>query len=153
MMKWAGVILLTAAIWGLGVWWFICPCERMPGGALAGKMAMEPVTDWSRVNGVGLCQVEVNAGLPWSINLNCMAADGDLYVSCSRCEGKTWSGAALEDPAGFIRVEEDLYPVNLRRVTGAAELDRAWTARVAKLGLDPGTERPDHWWSFNLTSR
>ena len=45
------------------------------------------MTDWSFANEVGLCQLEVQGFVPWSVNLNCMASDKRLFVSCARCEG------------------------------------------------------------------
>ncbi len=153
MLRWLGILLMAAIVAALGAFWFVCPCETVPGGPLAGERAPAAVTDWSFVNDVGLCQVQVDRGIPWSINLNCMSSDGQLFVSCSRCAGKGWSGAALDNPNGFIRVRETVYPVTLQRVVQSERLDRAWAARAAKLGLEPGTERPGHWWSFQLISR
>lgn len=152
-MRTLAALLFGAAVIAIAVFWFVCPCETVPGGPLSGEAAPAPVNDWTFVNDVGLCQVEVDRGIPWSINLNCMSSGGALYVSCSRCEGKGWSSAALDNPAGYIRVRETVYPVTLTRLIDPAALDTAWAARVAKLGLEPDTPRPDHWWSFQLTSR
>ena len=153
ILKWLGGLALVGLL-GLGLtFWFVCPCEVVPGGSLAGEMASDPVSDWSFVNDEPLCQVEVDIGLPWSINLNCMSTEGQLYVSCSRCAGKTWSQAALDDPDGYIRVGPTVYPVTLTRLTEPAMLDVAWAARSAKLNRTDNAPRPDHWWSFQLTSR
>jgi len=88
MFKWICAALLVLVALGAGVFWFVCPCAQMPGGALAGTQSVEPVEDWTFVNDAGLCQLQVDRGVPWSVNLNCMAADGILYVSCARCAGK-----------------------------------------------------------------
>jgi len=120
---------------------------------LAGEKHSAEVEDWSFVNDVGLCQVEVDAGIAWSINLNCMASAGELFVSCSRCADKTWSQAALRNDQGFVRVADTVYPIRLSRVTAIEDLDRAWAARASKLDRDQTASRPDHWWSFQLTSR
>ena len=148
-------ILGVAALFAWLTWATSCPCEQLPGGPLRGERAAQPVADWSFVNSVGLCQLEVRGLLRHSINLNCMAdARGTLYVSCSRCEGKYWSGVALERPAARLRAGSQVYPVSLRRVTEAGELDHAWASRAAKVGsARNGDARPDHWWSFALTSR
>jgi hypothetical protein len=107
------------------VYFFYCPCERTPGGWLLGEVISEPVGDWSFANEVPLCQIQVSRGLlPHSINLNCMAADGELYLSCASCEGKTWSTAALADPEARLRLEDKVYPVRLTRVEDAQTLDR-----------------------------
>jgi len=157
-----GLLGLAALAVGAASYWFVaCPCERIPGSYLVGEAAADPVDEWSFANQVPLCQIQTNAGLlPHSINLNCMASDsGRLFLSCSQCEGKRWSSAALEQPAARIRLDGIVYPVTLRRVTTADELDLAWTSRMGKLQPNSGaTEdstppRPDHWWSFEVTSR
>ena len=155
----AGVAAL--AIGATLVWVFSCPCERTPGVYLSGERVAEPVTDWTFANQVQLCQIQTRSGLlPHAINLNCMAdSRGDLFLSCSECEGKRWSTAALENPAGYIRLEGLVYPINLRRLRESSELDNAWQTRARKLAnlrgrtLDEISDRPDHWWSFQVTSR
>ncbi len=152
IVKALGVVAALVAVVVLVGYFAVCPCSRIPGGPLSGQGHAGTVADWSFVNEVPLCQVQVDRGIPWSINLNCMATDtGELYVSCSRCEGKAWSSAALANPNGYIRVADTIYPVALRRVTENAELDRAWAARARKVQREQ--ERPDHWWSFALTTR
>lgn len=153
MLKWLGVVAGLIVAGAAGTFWFACPCEVVPGGPLSGERVATPVDDWSFVNDAGLCQMQVDAGIPWSLNLNCMSSDGLVFVSCSRCADKTWSQAALRNPHGYLRVARQVYPVQLRRLTDGGELDRAWSARVQKLGLSADLARPDHWWSFQLTSR
>ena len=133
----------------------VCPCERTPGTVLSGEQIDTPITDWHFANDAPLCQIEVQADITWSVNLNCMSdAQGQLYLSCARCDGKYWSTAALARPdKGRIRIAGKIYPVVLRRVTAPAELDIAWAARAAKTGRGADQPRADHWWSFRLESR
>ncbi len=156
--------LVVAPLGALLYWTVTCPCERTPGGYLMGAAAEAPVADWSFANDVTLCQIQISAGLlPHSINLNCMATGaGDLYLSCSQCESKRWSNAAVGNGRARLRLDGTVYPVNVTRVMDAGELDRAWGARVTKLNTltapanpapPPGTPRPDHWWSFRVVSR
>ena len=155
--------LLVAALGGFSYWFFTCPCERMPGGYLLGETVAEPVADWGFANRVPLCQIQINGGiLPHAINLNCMATrQGELYLSCSDCDGKHWSSVVMRDPGARIRLEGMVYPVNVTRVTDPAEMDRAWGARLEKLAsvggpgnpAPPGdTPRPDGWWTFRVES-
>ena len=141
----------------------ICPCERTPGGFLFGERVDAPVSNWSMANEVPLCQIQIWAGIrPHSINLNCMAADdGKLYLSCSDCEGKYWSNVVGLEDIGKLRLGQNVYPVKFTRVLDASELDRAWSARIAKLqslasasNPAPGSSsaRPEDWWSFNVSS-
>ena len=147
------VVALGGAALYLGT---ACPCDRTPGVALWGEVQTETVEDWSFVNETGLCQLQVDNGiLPHAINLNCMSANGELFLSCSQCEGKYWSTVALGNPKGRIRIDGLVYPVTLSRVKIAGELDRAWSARPDKLhgvGHEVDDQRPDHWWSFRVRS-
>jgi hypothetical protein len=132
---------------------YACPCDRTPGGYLLGPEASEPVSDWSFANQVPLCQLQVGRLLPHSINLNCMSTEGQLYLSCSECEGKRWSGIALSQPDARIRVDDSIHLVTVTRVTEAESLDRAWRARADKIGADASQPRPAGWWSFQVQSR
>jgi hypothetical protein len=155
----AGII----AVAGFMTWFFTCPCERTPGGYLLGEVVEAPVNDWSFANEVSLCQIQISGLLPHSINLNCMATPaGNLYLSCSVCDTKYWSGAVQDNPSSRLRLNDTVYPVNINRVTDPMEMDQAWNARVAKLqvvaspgnpAVPPGTPRPDSWWTFRVTSR
>ncbi len=129
----------------------VCPCERTPGLWLWGEEIKEPVTDWSFANTVPLCQLQVNSWRPHSINLNCMSANQELFISCMRCEGKVWSTMALNNPQAVIRMGDKLYPVTLKQLKDEALLDIAWQARAEKMSREPQS-RPEHWWSFQLES-
>ncbi len=153
MAKAIALVLVILVVGALGTFWFVCPCEQMPGGPLQGERSMTQVQNWSFANEPGLCQVEVDRGIPWSVNLNCMSVDNALYISCSRCEGKGWSAAALDNPEGYIRIRQTVYPVTFKRLVSTDELDAAWRARLQKLDADVSTPRPAHWWSFKLVSR
>ena len=145
-------------------WSATCPCERTPGAYLFGTSAEGPIADWTFANEVTLCQIQIRAGIrPHAINLNCMATpSGQLYLSCSQCDGKYWSVRAANHGWARLRLDGTVYPVQLTRVMDPDELDRAWLARVTKLNSleapanpapPPGTPRPDHWWSFRVEWR
>ena len=141
------LVALAAVFVGIG------PCGPIAGGALSGNRVEGRVDDWSFVNRVGTCAVEVRPDSPHSVTVNCMAWRGQLFVSCSQCDGKRWSGFALENPSGRILIGDDLYDVSLRRVEDPAKLDSVWRARAAKLGNDQSEPRADGWWTFQLSSR
>ena len=145
-------------------WSATCPCERTPGAYLFGTSAEGPIADWTFANEVTLCQIQIRAGIrPHAINLNCMATpSGQLYLSCSQCDGKYWSVRAANNGWARLRLDGTVYPVQLTRAMDPDELDRAWLARVTKLNSleapanpapPPGTPRPDHWWSFRVEWR
>lgn len=144
------------ALVAAGTFWFVCPCATIAGGPLSGEEFHGPVNDWSFVNSsddVPLCQIEVTALLPYSVNVNCMSTSGALYISCSNCDGKFWSSRALAVPAGRVRAGLSVYQVVFARVLDEGELDAAWRARAAKVGSSKVSQRPEHWWTFRLTSR
>ncbi len=158
------VALLVVVAGGVAVWTTTCPCDRMPGFMLMGDTQETPVTDWSFVNDVPLCQIQIYAGvIPHAVNLNCMATpEGELFLSCSVCSTKYWASHVGQDEPGRLRLNDRVYPVVLNRVQDEAVLDRAWAARVKKLqvhggGPDnpappPDAKRPEGWWSFQLRS-
>jgi len=162
-LKFALIGLAVVAAGAALTWLFSCPCGPVPGGYLFGSVIEEPVKDWSFANQVPLCQIQINAVLPHAINLNCMATpQGNLYLSCSNCEPKYWSRAVLKNPVSRLRMEGNVYPVNLTRVTDPMEMDQAWVARVKKLqvvataqnpAVPVGTPRPERWWTFRVESR
>ena len=160
-----GLVALTIVLAaGVGVWTTTCPCNRTPGFMLLGEMQTTPVTDWGFVNDIPLCQIQVYAGImPHAVNLNCMATpDGQLYLSCSACETKFWGRHVKENAHGRLRVDGRVHRIVFNRVTDAAELDRAWAARVKKLQVygaepynptpPPDAKRPKNWASFRLRS-
>ncbi len=155
------VVLLVIAFYG---WSATCPCERTPGAVLFGYEQPFPVDDWTFANDVTLCQIQINAGFrPHAINLNCFANDeGNLYLSCSSCDGKLWSGFAIRDSRAWLRLDRNVYPVHLTRIVDPAELDMAWVARLDKLHAleEPanppaplGSPRPEGWWTFRVRWR
>lgn len=138
---------LAAALLAFG------PCGPIPGGRLSGPDTAAPAGGWAIADTVPRCAVEVRPESPHSVTVNCMSWQGRLFVSCSECEPKTWSGYAVEDPRGRVRIGDAVYPVSLRRIVEPAELDVVWQARARKLGEEPAGERPDGWWTFELTAR
>jgi len=127
----------------------VCPCGPIPGMRLSGTEVVEPVEDWSFANHVELCQIQVQTWKPHALNLNCYSNDSELFVSCSDCAEKSWSGYATNAP-GRVKIGKRVYAVMFSRVTEADELDRSWSSRLEKLKKqdDP---RPEDWWSFQLT--
>lgn len=157
------VVVIVLATGFVG-WSATCPCDRTLGGWLFGASPDGPVDDWTFANRVTLCQIQVRAGVrPHAVNLNCFAnRDGHLYLSCSDCAAKSWSGHAANNGWGRLRLDGTVYPVSLTRVLEPAELDEAWEARRNKLSSlegpatappPPDATRPEGWWTFRVVSR
>jgi len=138
----------------------ICPCEGTPGGILFGERINEPVSNWSHVNEVENCQLQIAAGIrPHSLTLNCWATpEGILFVGCMSCDSKYWGYQVGPNEKGYIRVAGRVYPVTVNRIEDPAEMDNVWRSRFYKLGLlssEPVTEAPraEGWWAFSVVSR
>jgi hypothetical protein len=148
----------------IAIWSYACPCERTPGFLLLGEDQTGMIDDWGLANSVPLCQIQVSAGFrPHSINLNCMATpEGELFLSCSECEGKYWSKHVGTPERGKLRLEEKVYSVSIKREVDPIRLDSAWLARLNKLNTLRGqlsdsnsvqeSPRPVDWWSFHVVS-
>ena len=155
-------VLFSAII---AIWSYACPCGRTPGFFLMGEAQSGKIEDWSLANSVPLCQIQVLAGFrPHSINLNCMATEkGELFLSCSECDGKYWSKHVGAPERGKLRLGEKIYLVLIERELDSARLDAAWLARLSKLNSQRGrssdsntlreNSRPSGWWSFHVVSR
>jgi hypothetical protein len=141
------LLVLLLSLLGFG------PCGPVPGGSLSGEIVEDRVEDWSFANDVPRCAVEVRPEAPHSVTTNCMAWQGRLFVSCSKCAFKKWAEIALEEPRGRIRVGEQVYPVQMTRVERPLELDGVWMARANKLGSNEMEPRPGDWWTFEMVSR
>ena len=156
--------LVIVALGGIAVWTTTCPCNQMPGFMLLGDVQKAPVTDWSFVNDIPLCQIQIYAGpMPHAVNLNCMATpEGGLFLSCGNCERKFWGRHVGENAHGRLRLNGKVYPVVFTRVKDEAVLERAWAARVKKLQVygeapynptpRPDAKRPKEWGTFQLRS-
>lgn len=147
-LRGAGVVLLVLLTMGIG------PCGRMPGGMILGATEQQPVEDWSFTRDYPTCAVEVRHRDPYSVTAACFAdAGGALYVGCMSCPGKGWSSYAMADPIARVQFGSAVYPVTIRRLTGAAERQAAWQARHDKFGRGDPDAVPDQWWLFSLSWR
>lgn len=141
----AGLVLLLCLGFG--------PCGPIPGGRLSGEESLVPVDDWSFVDAIPRCAVEVRPDSPYSVTTNCMSWQGRLFISCSNCEPKKWARYALEDPTGRVRIGDHVYPVMVSAVENPAVLDAVWMARANKVGSNEMEPRPDAWATFEMVSR
>ena len=159
----SSLFLVSSAM--ITIWSYACPCERIPGFLLMGEAQFGKVEDWGSANTVPLCQIQVWAGSrPHSINLNCMSTpEGELFLSCSACDGKYWSKHVGAPERGKLRLGGKVYSVLIEREVDSIRLDAAWLARLNKLNIQSGllstpnsgkeNPRPLGWWSFHVVSR
>ncbi len=131
----------------------LSPISPLPGGALTGEVADEPVNDWSFAADESFGYLETQVPEPRTITVTCIVSDGQLYVGCSSCSGRYWSQRLIAEPKVRYRVLGKIYNVTATRVEDADEIDRAWRARAAKNVTANPDQIADDFWFFRLVSR
>ena len=96
------------------------PFLLFPGGELSGEVVTEPVTDWSFAADP-FVDVETRPGDPYSVELNYVVKDGQLYIDPS--EGRTWFDHLRADPRLRVRFGDKIYPVMAVLVGEPGELE------------------------------
>jgi len=113
---------LALALLGLGA---TAPgCGPVPGGALSGQVAAPPA-DWSQVleDGRAFCEIESRPEDPHSIQLECFAYEGDLFVQSHRWAFaswwpvESWASVWLEHPQVKVRLGDTLYEMTAVHVS------------------------------------
>lgn len=114
-------------------------CGPVPGGTLRGEVA-PALAAWPDVLGGGraMCEIESRPADPHSIQLECFAREGALYVQSHRWAladwwPESWAAIWLEEPEVRVRIDGAIYELYAARVTDAA-LRRAM---LNERGYDP----------------
>src|ERR1700719_3056523 len=96
------LILIVLRITGFG------PHSRTPGLWLKGNVVTTPVTDWSFAANIPVIQIETRTWylLPHSVNINCLAYNGQLYMVSVYPAGAvhTWNDNVILDPRVRIKI-------------------------------------------------
>ena len=129
-MKIARVLVLGAVL----------ACGPIPGGSLDGEPAALP-SDWNAVMGGDhtLCEIESRPADPHSIQLDCFAYEGALYVQSHRFAQaswwpvKSWATVWIEHPAVRVRIGDALYDLKAVPVAAGPQRD----AILGMRGYDP----------------
>lgn len=96
------------------------PFFMIPGGELSGQVVAEPVSDWSFVD-ESFVELETRPGDPYSVQLNYIVRDGQLYIDPN--EGKTWLEHLRADPNVRVRFGDKVYPLVATLVGRPGELE------------------------------
>lgn len=122
-------VLAAVALFALG-----CggPLAVFPGGALSGKVASEPVLDWSHVES-GAYALETRPSDPYSVNVNVFSKGGALYVDPA--PERRWAQHMAEDPDVRLRIDGLVYPLTAIRVDDPVAL--GFEAERTVYRLDP----------------
>ena len=110
---------MTAFLIGLAVG---CggPFLIFPGGALDGEVVREPIDDWSFVDDQ-FVDLETRPDEPYSVELNYIVKDGDLYIDPA--EGRQWLGHIRADGRVRVRFGSKIYPLKAVLVGQPGELE------------------------------
>ena len=96
------------------------PFLVFPGGELRGKVVTEPVDDWLFLDS-WFVDLETRPGNPYSVELNYMVKDGQLYIDPA--EGRAWLEHIREDPRVRVRFAGKIYPLKVVLVGKPGELE------------------------------
>lgn len=107
-----GLVALVASCGG--------PLLMIPGGALSGEVVEAPVDDWSFADDAFI-DVELRPEDPYSVELNYIVRDGQLYLDPS--EGRRWFEYLKDDPRLRVRFGNEIYPVTAVLVGRPGELE------------------------------
>jgi len=118
-MRRSGIAVLTAAA-ALACAGCGGPFLAFPGGELSGEVVTLPVTDWSFADDT-FVDVETRPGDPYSVELNYVVKDGQLYIDPA--EGRTWFDHLRADPRLRVRFGGKIYPVTAVLVGKPGELE------------------------------
>ena len=100
------------------------PFLMLPGGELSGELSNERIDDWRFVEDA-FVDVEFRPDDPYSVELNYVVKDGQLYIDPA--EGRTWLEYLRADPRVRVRFGDTIY--ERRAVLVEDEQERA--------GFDP----------------
>ncbi len=114
------------------------PKDRRPGLWLKGNLVTTPVTDWSFTDKVKNVELQTRTWylLPHSVRINCVAYNGQLYLSTVNPPGvyapHSWNVNVARDPHVRLKIGNQLYDRTLSFVTDPAEKAAVLQARVKK---------------------
>jgi hypothetical protein len=112
------------------------PHDGIPGLWLTGDLVTTPVTDWSFTDQVPTIKLQTQSRflLPHSVTINCVAYNGQLYVTSTYSAGspRIWNVNVMRDPHVRIKIGDKLYDRTLFVVTDQAERQGLLEAKAKK---------------------
>lgn len=144
-----GFLSIAVGAVGTCARWRGGPIGPIPGGALAGTFATEPL-DVTRVAEASHLALQVNPAAPRSVTTWVVVVDGRVFVPAAFADRKVWPQIAASDPRVVIRVADELFERTARRVTEVELLARLRAAVASKYGLGDEAGAGDGTWFFEL---
>jgi hypothetical protein len=126
------LLLVVLRITGLN------PHGGIPGLWLTGELVTTPVTDWSFTDQVPTIKIQTQSRflLPHSVTINCVAYNGQLYLTSTYSDSgettRSWNENVMRDPHVRIKIGDKLYDRTLVMVTDPAERQGPLEAKAKK---------------------
>jgi hypothetical protein len=112
------------------------PNGGRPGLWLKGNLVTAPVTDWSFTETIPYIKIQTESwyGLPHSVTINCMIANGQLYLvsPVPAGEHRSWDDNVMRDPRVRLKIGDNLYDRTLSVVADPSERQSVLQARKKK---------------------
>jgi hypothetical protein len=112
------------------------PRDRRPGLWLKGDLVTTPVADWSFTDQYRTVKIQTRTWylLPHSVTINCIAYNGQLYLTSTLPPGthRSWNDNVIRDPHVRLKIGDKLYDRTLVLVTDPAEQEGELQARAKK---------------------
>ncbi|MBZ5699068.1 MAG: hypothetical protein LAN18_11040 [Acidobacteriia bacterium] len=116
------------------------PKGRRPGLWLSGDVVTTPVADWSFTDKYPNIMIQTRTWymIPHSVTINCLSANGQLYLSTAIPAGlqyphdRNWHANVARDPHARLKIGNQLYDRTLSVVTDPAEKAAVMQAREKK---------------------
>src|ERR1700722_13487816 len=112
------------------------PHDRIPGLWLTGDVVTTPVADWSFTDKVPTIKLQTQSQflLPHSVTINCVAFNGELYVTSTYPAGppRSWNANVMRDPHVRMKIEDKLYDRTAVLVPDPQEIAGVLQAKTKK---------------------
>jgi hypothetical protein len=112
------------------------PHDRIPGLWLTGEVVTTPVADWSFTDKVPTIKLQTQSQflLPHSVTINCVAYNGQLYVTSTYPAGppRSWNANVMRDPRVRVKIGDKLYDRTAVVVTDPQEIAGVLQAKDKK---------------------
>jgi len=128
------------------------PVFTIPGGALSGQLRDTP-DDWTISQAFETIQIQTNPEDPYSVNIWGVDIAADFYIAASGAADSNWGVKLTEDPAVLLKLGDDLYELNARRIEDTHVIDAVEARYIEKYDLDPDDNFIHSAWVFRLDPR
>lgn len=135
------------------------PLGPLSGGKLSGEVAQATPDSWAFAANEDHIQLETAPATdPHSVNVWIGIVDGRAYIPTSLILGgdppaeRQWVKNVLADPSIRLRIQDTVYPAQMRRVTDMETIATVKTAMLTKYEAEV-SEQSDGAWVFEVITQ